>query len=219
MPTFISNSLFALTLWTVVFGIPIASGIAILRYRLYDLDVIVKKTLVALVLAVILAVIALVSVAVIGRLALGEGTSSSVALGIGLILGALLVPLLRLSRRIADRLVYGRRASPYEILATFSSRVGETYSSEDVLPRMAQILLAGSGAASTRVLVKIGGRLYEAAGAGDPVGDEHVKRSVQGDEVGALAVTFPPNDPIDHQRQQRFAISPPRRARWCGTCV
>ena len=206
LPTLISNGLFAVMLWSVVFGIPVACGIAILRYRMYDLDVVVKKTLVALVLAVMLAAVALVAVAVIGRLALGEGTSRSVSLGIGLILGALVVPLLRLSRRIADRLVYGRRASTYEVLATFSSRVGETYSSEDVLPRMAQILLAGSGAASTRVLVKIGGGLNEAARAGDPVGDEHVEAiAFQGDEVGALAVTFPPNDPIDHQRQQLIA--------------
>ena len=206
LPTLISNGLFAVMLWSVVFGIPVACGVAILRYRMYDLDVVVKKTLVALVLAVMLAAVALVAVAVIGRLALGEGTSRSVSLGIGLILGALVVPLLRLSRRIADRLVYGRRASTYEVLATFSSRVGETYSSEDVLPRMAQILLAGSGAASTRVLVKIGGDLNEAARAGDPVGDEHVEAiAFQGDEVGALAVTFPPNDPLDHQRQQLIA--------------
>jgi signal transduction histidine kinase len=71
---------------------------------------------------------------------------------------------------------------------------------------MARILLAGSGAASTRVLVRIGSELREAARAGDPAGEEHVEPiAFQGEEVGALAVTFPPNDPLDPQRTQLIA--------------
>jgi len=118
----------------------------------------------------------------------------------------LLLPLVRLSRRVADRLVYGRRATPYEVLASFSGRVGEAYSSDDVLPRMAQILAAGTGAASARVLVRVGGELQEAAVAGEPEGEEHVEPIVfQGEDVGALAVTFPANNPIDQPRTQLIA--------------
>jgi len=203
LPELINSLTFALMLWTIVFGIPIACGIAILRYRLYDLDVIVKKTLVALVLAVILGVVGLGAFVIAGQVAIWEGTPKELSVVIGLGLGILVVPTLRLSRRIADRMVYGRRATPYEVLATFSSRVGETYASDDVLPRMAQILLAGSGAASARVLVRVGGELQEAARAGDPVGDEHTEPiAFQGEDVGALAVTFPPNDPLDPTRTQ-----------------
>ena len=42
--------------------------------------------------------------------------------------------------RIADRFVYGGRATPYEVLTSFAGRVGEAYSTEDILPRMAQVL-------------------------------------------------------------------------------
>jgi signal transduction histidine kinase len=206
VPTVISNVLFAILVWTIVFGIPIACGIAILKYRLYDLDVVIKKTLVALVLAVMLAAIGLAVVALIGQFALWEGTRREVSIAIGVLLGLSVVPLLRLSRRVADRIVYGQRATPYEVLANFSGRVGEAYSTDDVLPRMAQLLLAGSGAASARVLVRVGDELRQAAFAGERVGTEHVEPVVfQGEDVGALAVSFPANDPMDAQRQQLIA--------------
>jgi signal transduction histidine kinase len=203
LPTILSDAAFIVFIWIVLFGIPLACGIAILKYRLWDIDVVIKKTLVALVLAILLGAISLGAAAIAGQAALSERTPRLVAIAVGVVLGALLLPLLRLSRRIADRLVYGKRATPYEVLSTFASRVGETYASDDVLPRMAQILQAGSGAGSARVLIRVGATLLEAAHAGVSQGDEHVQPIVfQGEEVGALAVTFPANDPIDPQRAQ-----------------
>ena len=197
---------FNLFVLTITVGLPAAIGIAVLRYRLYDIDVVIKKTLVALVLAFIIGVTGIAAFALAGQIALWEGTPKAVSVAIGLLFGVLLLPLVRLSRRIADRLVYGKRATPYEVLASFSGRVGEAYSSDDVLPRMAQILSAGTGAASARVLVRVGGDLLEAAVAGQPDGEEHVEPIVfQGEDVGALAVTFPANDPIDQPREQLIA--------------
>jgi signal transduction histidine kinase len=188
---------------TITVGVPAAYLIAIFRHGLWDLDVVIKKTLVALVLALFLGVTLLAAAVLAGQIALWEETPRLVAIAVGVALGVLLLPLLRLSRRVADRIVYGRRATPYEVLATFSSRVGETYASDDVLPRMAQILQAGSGASSARVLVDVGGELHEAARTGTPDGDEHAQPIVfLGKTVGALAVTFPANDPIDPQRTQ-----------------
>jgi signal transduction histidine kinase len=194
---------FNLFVLTITVGLPAAIGRAVLRYRLYDIDVVIKKTLVALVLAFIIGLAGIAAFALAGQVALWEGTPKAVSVAIGLVFGVLLLPVVRLSRRIADRLVYGRRATPYEVLASFSGRVGEAYSSDDVLPRMAQILAAGTGASSARVLVRVGGDLLEAAGSGEPNGEEHVEPIVfQGEDVGALAVTFPANDPIDQPREQ-----------------
>ena len=84
-------------------------------------------------------------------------------------------PLLRLGRRIADRIVYGGRATPYEVLTEFSGRVGETYATDDVLPRMAQILANGTGATSARVLLRVGNGMREEASFGRvDAGEEHV---------------------------------------------
>ena len=48
-------------------------------------------------------------------------------------------PLRHRAGRLANRVVYGRRATPYEVLSDFSRRVGGAYSSEDVLPQMLEI--------------------------------------------------------------------------------
>ena len=72
-------------------------------------------------------------------------------------------PVLRAARAFADRVTYGKRASAYEVLSEFSGRVGETYATEDVLPRMAQILAEATGAATARVLLRIGTSEREAA--------------------------------------------------------
>ncbi|MCI0634065.1 MAG: hypothetical protein L0206_09150, partial [Actinobacteria bacterium] len=46
----------------------------------------------------------------------------------------------RPAKRLARRLVYGRRATPYEAMGEFAERLGDAYSTEDVLPRMAEIV-------------------------------------------------------------------------------
>ena len=56
-------------------------------------------------------------------------------------------PVRERARHLANHLVYGKRASPYEVLSEFSERMAGTYSLEDVLPRMATILGEGTGAA------------------------------------------------------------------------
>jgi signal transduction histidine kinase len=200
LETLLSNGAFDVFLWTVLFGIPAACGIAILKYHLYDLDVVVRKTVVftlvaATLTALYLAVLALATV----------GNVSRVLVGI-VLLAVTFRPVRRAARSVADRLVYGRRASAYEVLTEFSGRVGETYATEDVLPRMAQILGKGAGASSARVLLRVGGDLRTVATWPEYAAPGTDERSVpvvhQGEELGALTVTMPPNDPLDPSRER-----------------
>jgi len=71
----------------------------------------------------------------------------------------------RPAKRLARRLVYGRRATPYEAMAEFSERLGEAYATEDVLPRMAEIVRASTGAEVARVWLRVGGELRPVAAA------------------------------------------------------
>jgi signal transduction histidine kinase len=66
-------------------------------------------------------------------------------------------------QRFANRLVYGQRATPYEVLSQFSGRVAETYAADEVLPRMARVLQEGSGAESATVWLRSGHLLRPAA--------------------------------------------------------
>ncbi len=191
---------------TVVVGVPAAYLIAIFRYGLWDLDVVIRKTRIALLLTLLIVVPTVLVIAIASQVLLWRATPKPGTLVGGILIGLVLWPLIRVERHLARRITYGRRATSYEVLSTFSSRVGETYATEDVAPRMAQILLAGAGAASVRVMLRVGGDLHEVASAGAQDGPEHLEPvAFQGEDLGALAVTFPANDPIDAQREQLIA--------------
>jgi signal transduction histidine kinase len=198
------EALFGLMAALIAIGIPVAYLVAILKHGLWDLDVVIKKALVALVLTLLIVGIGIAAFATIFQWALWRETPRWASVAAGIVLGVLLWPLLRLSRRIGNRITYGRRATPYEVLTEFGGRVGETYATDDVLPRMAQILARGTGASSARVLLAVGGERREAASFGEEDGPSELIVPVvhQGEELGALAVTMPANDPLDPAREK-----------------
>jgi signal transduction histidine kinase len=201
-------------------GIPMASGIAILKYRVLDLDIVIKKTVVfgavvVLITAVYLAVVVWVGPRVGGG---GSGVASLVAT---VIIVLAFQPVSRWARRLADRLVYGERATPYEVLSGLSDRLGASYSTDDVLPRLVQILAAGTGATQARVWLRVGPGLRCAAGwpsdpdeamadvrlAGDdlpefPGMDHAFAVRHQGELLGALTVAVPPSDPLTPSQEK-----------------
>ncbi|HEY7763257.1 MAG TPA: histidine kinase [Actinomycetota bacterium] len=216
-----ANILMVLLVVTVVVGIPLATAVAIFRYRLYSLDLVVKK-------AVIFAItVALIMVAGFAVLLLITGpltdlaTDSPLALGItGLVIGALVVALWRLANLIADRLVYGRRATPYEALTEFSERLSDAYATDDVLPRMAAVLGETVRAAEARVWLRVDDTFRPAAAwpadapptatvlaEGDalpdlPGADVAVEVRHHGALLGALSVTSRADDPVGAERRR-----------------
>src|SRR5439155_1442290 len=83
-------------------GIPIASGIAILKYRLYDLDVVVKKTVVFGILAAFITLVYLGVVTGIGAL-VGSRGDSALTFAAAAIVAVTFQPLRGRARRLADR--------------------------------------------------------------------------------------------------------------------
>ncbi|MEZ0235147.1 MAG: GAF domain-containing sensor histidine kinase [Actinomycetota bacterium] len=185
--------------------IPVATGLAILRYRLYDIDVVIRKTVV---IAIVVAFIALVYVGVVagvGALVGSRGSPLLSALAAGIV-ALVFQPVRARARRFADRIVYGRRATPYEVVATFGDQLAGTYSSDDVLPRLARVLGEGVGAERAEVRMIVDEELRtvatwppDAPGASD---DLVVEVRHQGQVLGALAVSMPVSDPIDQTREQ-----------------
>lgn len=157
-------------LWLVVnllgfaVALPVAIGIAVLKYRLYDIDIIISRTIVYGALAVFITAV-YVGIAVgIGAL-VGGGGRPNLALSIlaTAIVAIGFQPVRERMQRVANRLVYGKRATPYEVLSEFSGRVADTYAADEVLPRMARVLKEGTGAESATVWLRGGADLRPAA--------------------------------------------------------
>jgi signal transduction histidine kinase len=143
----------------------------------------------------------------------GDRNSTILSFAAAAVLAVAFQPARDRARRLADRLVYGKRATPYEVLAEFSERMSESYATDDVLPRMAEILRAGTGASSAAVWLRVGSALRPEAAAGDVVereltgvagdglphllGEHAVEVRDQGELLGALSVVMPPSDPMN----------------------
>ncbi len=113
-------------------------AVAVLRYRLYDVEVIVSR---ALVLAIATAFVAVGYVGLV--VALGRSVEGRTGGGFWWSLLATAVvalafqPLRRRVVRLADRLAYGNRAAPYDALADFSARIGRSPATGELLPTIA----------------------------------------------------------------------------------
>ena len=140
---------------TLVPLIAVAAGIAILKYRLYDIDVVINKTVVYGALA---GFIALVYVAVVVGLGTAVGSTGGPNLGLSIAATAIVAfafqPVRERSQRVANRLVYGERATPYEVLSDFSGRIGGAIEDDRVLPAMARVVAEGTGAATVMVWLR-----------------------------------------------------------------
>jgi signal transduction histidine kinase len=147
-----------------ILAVPFGAGVAVLKYRLYDIDVVISRTLVYGSLAAFITAV-YVGIAVgIGTLV---GSGGKPNLGLSILATAIVAvgfqPLREHMQRFANRLVYGKRATPYEVLSQFSERVAESYASDEVLPRMARVLAEGTGADLAEVWLRSGDVLRRAA--------------------------------------------------------
>jgi hypothetical protein len=115
----------ALSALLVVPTIPIATGIAILKHRLYDVDVIINRTLVYGALTVSLALVyfgGVVSLQYAFRALTGEG-SQLVVVASTLTIAALVNPLRHRIQGFVDRCFYRKKYDAAQVLAGFSSKL------------------------------------------------------------------------------------------------
>lgn len=150
------SSLVALLLPVGFGGIPVAITLAVLKHGLFDIDVVISRSLTFGTLAVFIGAVYVSIVVGIGAMVGAEGDS-----GFGLsLLATVLVALVfqPVRKRVehwANRLVFGERASPYEILAGFAQRAAEM-SYEELLDRIPRLIVDGTGASEAAVWVRTG---------------------------------------------------------------
>ncbi|HEX8099109.1 MAG TPA: GAF domain-containing sensor histidine kinase [Actinomycetota bacterium] len=196
--------------------IPIAIAFSVVKYRLYDIDVVINKTVVYGALAAFITLVYVGIVVGIGTV-IGQGDRPNLALSIlaTAVVAVAFQPVRDRVQRFANHLVYGKRATPYEVLSHFGERMASTGATEELLPRMARILAEGTGAARSEVWLRVGQGLLRTASwpvgvedaphvlpleAGEVSVMEDSDRSVpvrhQGELLGALSITKSRGEPV-----------------------
>jgi signal transduction histidine kinase len=216
IPAALTNSAAASVLLNVaLFCMNGAVALAILKYRLYDIDIVISK---ALQYGALAAFITAVYAALVVGVGAAAGNQHSIYLSAlaAAIVAVAFQPVRQRAALLANRLVYGRRATPYQVLSEFAHRIGGAYPDDDVLPQMARMVAAGTGARRVVVWLRVGGELRPGATAGDPGavpdpgpvpaagellpelpdGDTTVPIRYQGELLGALAIAMPRDEPL-----------------------
>jgi hypothetical protein len=125
MRNVLANLAFATAMYAVLLLLPLSIGLAILRYRLWDVDVLINRTLVYGTLTATLGALYLGSIAgLIALLHIVSGQHSTVAIVIAtLAIAALVQPLRRRIQSDIDRRFYRRKYDAAQALAAFSARL------------------------------------------------------------------------------------------------
>jgi signal transduction histidine kinase len=203
IPFLLNNNSFLSNLFIVLFVplLPISIAIAVLRYRLYDIDIVINRALVYGTLGAFITAVYIGIVVGIGRL-VESGNRPSLALSIvaTAVVAVAFQPVRERVQRFANRLVYGKRASPYEVMAGFADRMAGTLSVDDVLPKMAEAAARGVGAQAARVtlLFANGGDRSTVwpSDAGDTLFGTVLPVTYRGEPIGEIAVRESPGQPI-----------------------
>ena len=175
--------------------LPVLFAVAVLRYRLYDVEVIINRTVVLAVAAAFAAVGYTTLVVTVGKLVHRQTGGFWLSLLATAVVAVAFQPLRRRVVRLANRFAYGSRAHPYEELAEFSRRLAETPSPATLLPAVA----AAAGEAlsarhATATLSVIGaGPMTGTWGQGSPESTDTHAVPVRIDDavLGAIEVAIP----------------------------
>ena len=188
----------------VLLAIPASIAIAVFKYRLYEIDLVINRALVYGGLAAFITIVYVGVVVGIGALVRSHGQFN---LALSIIATALVAvafqPVRQWVERWANQLVYGNRSTPYEALTELSHRFAGTYADEEVLPRLARVLVQGTGARAATVWIYGAGDSIPAASWPEPasplrarVADRVVQVRHEGELLGELALSKRPGEPF-----------------------
>jgi signal transduction histidine kinase len=193
-------------------AVPVSVAFGVLKYRLYDIDIVINKAVVYGAIAAFITGVYLIVVIGVGSL-IGYASNPVLSAIAAAIIALAFQPARRGAQRLANRFVYGRRATPYEVLSQLSSRFANAYSLDDALPRLAHVSADAVGAERATIWLRADGMLRPSAswpddGSTAPLamhgselpafGPREAGFAVrhQGEPLGAVSVTMPASEPL-----------------------
>ena len=112
--------------------VPAALVVSILRYRLWDIDVIINRTAVYGLLSIVIVGLYIAAVGVLGVLFQQRGSLIFSLMATGLV-AAMFQPLRESLQRLVNRLMYGERDDPYQVVSRLGHQLQDTAAPEDLL--------------------------------------------------------------------------------------
>ncbi|MGH2604001.1 MAG: GAF domain-containing sensor histidine kinase, partial [Dehalococcoidia bacterium] len=166
-------------------AVPIVVAIAILKYHLYDIDVVINRTLVYATLTALVVAAYALAVSVAG--AVVPGDSFVVSLAATGVIAVLFQPVRERVQRGVNRLLYGERDEPYRVFSRLGRRLEGTLAPETVLPTIVQTVREALNV--PYAAVALAGDDETAAASGTPTGEPlRLPLVYQNEAVGELHV-------------------------------
>jgi len=172
----------------VLLGVVAALGFAVLKYRLYDIDLIINRTLVYGTLTAIVAGGYVLVVTGLGAVVPTEGNLLPSLLATGVI-AALFSPLRERLQRGVNRLMFGERDDPYVVLSQLGRRLSSSAAPDATLDTIVETVAKTLKLPYVAVQLEHRGSYLVNAESGTPTGGEIALPLVhQKEEVGRLVV-------------------------------
>ena len=162
--------------------------IAIMRYRLYDIDLLINRTVVYGALSVFVIGIYVFAVVGLGALFQAQG-NIAVSLVATALVAVLFQPLRGRLQREVNRLMYGERDDPSAVTSRLGRRIEATLAPEAVLPTVVETIAQALKLPYAAILLKEGGGFRTAATYGSPTAEpEALPLVYQREEIGRLVI-------------------------------
>jgi signal transduction histidine kinase len=165
----------------------VAIGVAILKYRLYDIDRLISRSLVyagltAAVVGVYVAAVELLG-AVFPHRGLGVSLGATGLIAVGF------QPARERLQRTVDRLLYGHRHDPYTVLSQLGQRIEATLAPEAILPSVVNTVASALKLPYVVVELSNGDRVEATSASNRPLAElTRLPLSYQGELAGELVV-------------------------------
>jgi signal transduction histidine kinase len=188
MPYRVFNAILYVAVFALLV-VPVFTLIAILKYRLFDIDVVINRTLVYSALSACVVGSYVLAVVAFGALFQAQGTLAVSLLATGLV-AILFQPLRGRLQRGVNRLMYGERDDPYAVTSRLGRRLEATLAPESVLPTIAETIAQALKLPYAAILLKEGEGFRTAAAYGSPRGEpETLPLVYQREEIGRLVLS------------------------------
>src|SRR6266487_123381 len=180
----VGNTIYYLSLLLL----PLTIGIAILRYRLWEINLLIKRTLVYGILTVS---VVSIYILVVGSLSALFQTRSNLLISLiatGLV-AVLFQPLRTRLQRSVNRLIYGERDDPYAVLSHLGQRLEATLAPGAVLPTIVETVAQALKLPYAAISMKGHEQFIIAASYGEPASDPiRLPLVYQTEQVGELVL-------------------------------